>query len=361
MTKIAYQYQDNWKNFDYGFRYLDALASLLHVQTDVDATIEYEDNVYLSYNSTLTNQNKKYVNFIQNVLTNLKDYVPDHILGIYLTFNMDFIELVKKTRNHIDGDGRKLIETFVKSYKETNGVLEKNLKHAQKVENLDKFTHDIVLKYKSILLYLSENKFNYHLNTFLRPLQDSYKLYDFLVKSYMYKDLVVLENPNNLHADSNIIDYFKNSKYLDKNYVGVSKLCCGYCHKYLEEAGYKHRGTHGVCDDKWKMNSPLEIKFKSSAKKILEFDQDNPPPQHRRLSFDEEIESEIPILWDIKGELGFIKKVKPIKIEQSNISCEEIITESNVKIVNSNYTDPNVLKVIGGGSESWENSEDFYC
>lgn len=361
MTKIAYQYQDNWKNFDYSFRYLDALASLLHVQTDVDATIEYEDNVYLSYNSTLTNQNKKYVNFIQNVLTNLKDYVPEHILGIYLTFNMDFIELVKKTRNHIDGEGRKLIETFVKFYKETNGVLEKNLKHAQKVENLAKFTGDIVLGYKSILSYLSENKLNYHLNTFLRPLQDSYKLYDFLVNN-MYKDLVVLENPNNLHADSNIIDYFKNSKYLDKNYVGVSKLCCGYCHKYLEEAGYKHRGTHGVCDDKWKMNSPLEMKFKSSAEKILEFDQNNPPPQHRRLSFDEEIESKIPILWDMKGNLGFIKKVEPIKIQQSIVSFKEIITEPNIGTASNNYIESNVLKVIGSSSDSWENNEDYlYC
>ena len=71
MSKIAYLNQDNWNNFDYSFRYLDALASLLHVQTDVDATIEYENKIYLSYNSTLTTQNQKCVNFIQNILTNL--------------------------------------------------------------------------------------------------------------------------------------------------------------------------------------------------------------------------------------------------------------------------------------------------
>ena len=97
---------------------------------------------------------------------------------------------------------------------------------------------------------------------------------------------MVLDNPNNIHADTNIIDYFKSSKYLDKNYVGVSKLCCGYCHKYLEEAGYKHRGTHGVCDEKWKMSSPLEEKFKNSAIKIQEFDQNNQPIQYRKLSYD---------------------------------------------------------------------------
>ena len=257
------------------------------MQTDVDATIEYENKVYLSYNSTLTTQNKKYVSFIQTILTNLSNYSNDHILGIYLTFNMDFIELAKKTRNHVDESGKKLLENFVKVYKITNGILEKNIKKAQDTESLNDFISDIVSEYKNILLYLLENKLDYHLSTFLRPLQDSYKLYDFLTKEdYIYTDLIVLDNPNNLHADSNIIDYFKSNKYLDKNYVGVSKLCCGYCHKYLEDAGYKHRGTHGVCDEKWKMNSPLEEKFKNSATKIQEFDQNNQPVQYRKLSID---------------------------------------------------------------------------
>jgi hypothetical protein len=79
MSKIAYQYQDNWNNFDYNFRYLDALASLLHVQSDVAATIEYENKIYLSYNNKLTTQNKKYVGFIQAILTNLNNYSNDHI------------------------------------------------------------------------------------------------------------------------------------------------------------------------------------------------------------------------------------------------------------------------------------------
>jgi len=293
MSKIAYLNQDNWNNFDYSFRYLDALASLLHVQTDVDATIEYENKIYLSYNSTLTTQNQKCVNFIQNILTNLNSYSNDHILGLYLIFNMDFIELAKKTRNHVDESGVDLLENFVTLHSKTKIPLISNIKKINNPEELDKYyTNQIVLSYKNILTYLLENKLDYHLGTFLRPLQDSYKLYNFLTKDYTYTDLIVLENPNNIHADSNIIDYFKSSKYLDKNYVGVSKLCCGYCHKYLEEAGYEHRGTHGVCDEKWKMTSPLEEKFKNSAIKIQEFDQNNQPVQYRKLSsdyFEEEI------------------------------------------------------------------------
>lgn len=287
MSKIAYINKDNWSQFSYKFRYLDALASLLHVQTDVDATIEYQDQVYLSYNKDLTNQNKKYVSFIQDtILSNLNNYSKDHVLGIYLTFNMDFIKLVKKTRNHVDEECLDLLVKFIESYNKTNGFIEKNFKKIKSPEELSSSIDNIVDNYKNILGYLLEKNQDYHLNTFLRPLQDSYKLHEFLTQEYMYKNLVVIDNPKGLHADTNIVDFFKSSEYLDKNYVGVSKLCCGYCHKYLEERNYKHRGTHGVCDQEWKMDSPLEEKFKFYTKEILELNQLNPPQQHRRLSFD---------------------------------------------------------------------------
>ncbi len=45
----------------------------------------------------------------------------------------------------------------------------------------------------------------------------------------------------------------------------------------------------------------------------------------------------------------------------SIVSFEEIITQLNVGTTSNNYIDTNVLKVIGSGSESWENSEDLYC
>jgi hypothetical protein len=274
----------------------------------------------------------------------------DHILGIYLTFNMDFIELVKKTRNHVDNSGRKLLENFVKVYKITNSVLEKNIKKAQEVESLNNFTSDIFFEYKNILLYLLKNKLNYHLSTFLRPLQDSYKLFDFLIKKdYIATDLIVLDNPNNLHADSNIIDYFKSSKYLDKNYVGVSKLCCGYCHKYLKEARYEHRGTHGVCDEAWKMNSPLEEKFKDSAIKIQEFDQSNQPVQYRKLSIDI-LEKEILVdfidkdktLWDFKINSGLIK-AKVASGIKSYIFYEGKTVQCEYRYVNEHYEAVNIL------------------
>jgi hypothetical protein len=157
-------------------------------------------------------------------------------------------------------------------------------------------------------------------------------------------------------------------------YVGISKLSCALCHKYLTDSNHEHRGTHGLFDEKWfdkmikSFIKPLQQKvfsqfFIDTGKEMKSGDDIS---GHRKISIDF-FEQEIPLpfgqmtLWDFKTQLGFIKKVKPIKIEQSNISCEEIITKSNVEIVNSNYTDPNVLKVIGGGGESWENSEDLHC
>ena len=126
---------------------------------------------------------------------------------------------------------------------------------------------------------------------------------------------------------------------MDKNYIGVSKLCCGYCHKYLEDNHYQHRGTHGVCDDKWsipwnKVNekSPIENNFKNSVEPIEEFNQLNPPQQHRRLSIDN-FEKEINInkedtLWKFKinNELIHGKIPKGIKsyifYEGKTVPCE---------------------------------------
>ena len=378
MSKIAYQHQDNWKNFGYSYRYLDALASLLHVQTDVTAVLEENNVIYLSYNGTLAAQSKKCVSLIQNLLTNLSNYSNDHILGIYLTLNVDFISLVKKSRNHVDEEGKKLLEEFILGHEKVYGNLNKNINKVKSsnAEDLEKYyTKQMVSNYTNILDYFSITKeLNSHLNTFLRPLQDSYKLYYYLRDTNtIFNDLIVLDNPNNIHADTNIVHYFPNSKYLDKNYMGVSKLCCGYCHKYLDENNYQHRGTHGVCDDQWKLPwpkekepSPMELKFKKSVNKIANFDQSNQPIQYRKLSFDS-FEENIPIskektLWDFKVELGFIKKSKPVKLEQNLSLIEEPNIESYlVATSGDHHIDPNVLKVIGGGSELWEGSEDLYC
>lgn len=373
MSKISYTDYDAWNKFSYESRYLDALASLFHVQTDVIAAIELKNEIYLSYNSDLTKMNNLRVSLISNIVKKANLYCPEDFLGIYLLFNMDFIALVGKTRNHVDIEANEILEEFRTTNKDYKGSIDRNIKKINSIEDLRKYTVEIVKVYNKIIdTFVDNNDLNIHLNTFIRPLQDSYKLYNFLVKDNKYqdiKDILVLDNPNNIHADSNVAYYFSNGEYLDNKYMGVSKLCCGYCHKYLDKGDYLHRGTHGVCDDKWKMPwpkngeiAPHEQNFKDSTKSIAEFDQFNPPQQHRRLSIDT-FEQKILInkeksLWDLKIKIGFIKKSKPVKVEQKMSLIEEIIDEPNI---GHNHFDPNVLKVIGGGNEQWEVNDDFYC
>ena len=364
MSKISYIDYDAWNKFGYESRYLDALASLFHVQTDVIATIEFKNEVYLSYNSDLTKMSNLRVLLISDIVKKANLYSPEDFLGVYLLFNMDFIALVGKTRNHVDKDAEDILEEFRAINKSCKGAIDKNIKKINSAEDLRKYTVDIVKIYNKIIdIFVDNTDLNIHLNTFIRPLQDSYKLYNFLIKDNKYQDIqsiLVLNNPNNVHADSNVAHYFSNGEYLDNKYMGVSKLCCGYCHKYLDKGDYLHRGTHGVCDDEWKMPwpnrgeiAPHEQKFKESTKLISELDQSNPPQQHRRLSIDA-FEQEIPIseektLWDLKEELGFIKRSEPVKIKQNLFLIQEPNIESYISTFGDHHIDPNVLKVIGGG------------
>ena len=294
---VAYANRDDWGSFGYSNRYLDAIASLFHVQTDVIASVELDDIIYLSYNADLNKVNKLRASFIRDIIADIGSYSKDDLLGVYLLFNMDFIDLAKKTRNHVDIGIKDIIESFSRNHEKAKDSLDKNLKKVKSSEELKRYTVDVVLNYKDIIkAFSTDHNLKAHLFTFLRPLQDSYKLYTYLNEDFKYKnikDVIVLDNPNNIHADSNLAYHFSNGEYLSKNYMGVSKLCCGYCHNYLSKNHYEHRGTHGVCDDKWKMPwpkekeiSPIEPNFKKSVNKIADFDQKNPPPQHRKLSYD---------------------------------------------------------------------------
>lgn len=283
------------------------------------------------------------VSLISNIIKNTNLHDPEDFLGIYLLFNMDFFSLVSKTRNHVDEKTKDFLENFRSVNKNTKGIIDRNIKKVNSVEELRKYTVDIVEVYKNIInVFSSSDELTVHLESFIRPLQDSYKLYSFLIKDNKYQhihDVVVLDNPNNVHADSNVAHYFSNGDYLENNYIGVSKLCCGYCHKYLDNNNFLHRGTHGVCDDEWNMpwskkgeKAPHDQYFKDSINEIYELDQSNPPKQNRRLSIDN-LEKEINInkeqtLWQFKvnNELIQGKVPKGIKgyifYEGKTVPCE---------------------------------------
>ena len=122
----------------------------------------------------------------------------------------------------------------------------------------------------------------------LRPVQDVEKVLYSMKNGYSIAGYKILDNKEGLHAEYNIKLHFP---FVDKanNYIGVTKLCCGFCHQYLLSKGYKHRGTHGVCDGNWDMlySSPQFEDFKAKVLfKSTRLNRSNQPFEWRRLSTD---------------------------------------------------------------------------
>lgn len=93
-TKIR---RDNWHDFTYDQRYLDALAAIFHVQGKCAAIVPYNDKFYLSYNETSYTIDKKGIKkegsafkikkLIEENL-NLQDI--ESLLFLYLSYNKNF-------------------------------------------------------------------------------------------------------------------------------------------------------------------------------------------------------------------------------------------------------------------------------
>lgn len=303
VSKLAFPVQDNWGNFNYNLRFLDALAALFHIQGVCAAVLKYEEIFYLSYNSSITNQSKKRLDFItKNILS--KPF--ENLLGIYLIFNPDFKSFIKKDKNHVDGNFKAFLEELISLIQQSLEYIDKNInKIIAEAIVPDQLLGEVGIKYNEILSYRNELNFKAYVDVFLRPLQDCKKLF-FYFQHNKYNEIKIisLDNSNNFHAEYNISFHFPKVQLLDINYIGISKLSCGYCHKYLEESGYFHRGTHGVCDDEWYMIGPQNAKFKNSIEAIAEFKQEDLPPQHRKLSIDEfENTSDLIDLFQLKNEL----------------------------------------------------------
>ena len=224
---------------------------------------------------------------------------PDDFLAVYLMLNMDFSSLIKLAQKQFIKKPEKkecaqALSLLEKVINDATNSLEKALKKGAETEEIFcKNGQEVIKLYKSILTDYN-NDVKEYLDRFLRPIQDSYKLHSYFNDFDNIQDITILPNPHAVHADVNVVACFQNdAKLVDKPYIGVSKLCCGYCHKYLDDYEFLHRGTHGVCDDQWgapwftkEGKSPLEDTFKESVKPEKIFDIKDAPPQHRKLSFD---------------------------------------------------------------------------
>ncbi len=302
--RIAFLKEDNWGNFGYGLRYLDAIASLFHFTTPCTAAVEYKGKIYISYNSKLGKSFESLFNICDLILKRVVDEkshfekAQDSILGLYL-LNENFFKLVLEGK-HICGKYSKILESAntLQDFKESRRDTVKTLQTTDICDiDITSITKKLVNKYFEILKCVdSDTTLSPHKESYFRPLQDSLKLHYYITSGMVnYKEVITLDNPYNLHAEYNISTHFPIIKLLDKNYIGVSKLCCGYCHAYLSEAGHEHRGTHGICD-KWTALPGQGKYIMESIDKITKLHKT--PNQQKRLSTDK-FEGEILILESI--------------------------------------------------------------
>lgn len=298
--KIAFSEEDNWSKFGYDLRYLDAIASFFHFATPCAAAIEYKDKIYISYNSTLSEKPYSKLLDICNLtlirIANMKDTpekkAQDSILGLYL-LNFGFSEFARKGADKCkkcpethESKSAQILEGFELIRTSVLSMLGK-----ESDPDIPSITKKLINQYFKILECVdSDTNLAPHEESYLRPLQDSLKLHYCITSGIIpYEEITILKNPHGLHAEYNISTHFPFIELLDKNYIGVSKLCCGYCHAYLSGAGYEHRGTHGMCD-KW-------IPLPGQGERIKELVdketwQRGKPNQQKRLSWDE-FEAEI--------------------------------------------------------------------
>jgi hypothetical protein len=348
---LAYDVEDNWEKFSYQNRYLDALASVFHMQSAVTAALEYKNRIYLSYsNDDSIVPSVKYIStFIKRIIQAV-DSTSDDLLAVYLIYNVDFKDLIKLAKRFITSEECKgVLNELAQGIKDVTNDLDQALKKGYEHDSdqlsfFYKNSKSIVAIYKTILTN-HYNEIGEYLERFIRPMQDSYKLYHHFKLGHGkdIEDIIILPNPHADHADVNVVACFPNNMNLiDKPYIGVSKLCCGYCHTYLDKNNYGHRGTHGVCDDLWSFpwfkkgeKSPLEEEFKYSVESIGEFDIKSAPPQHRKLStddFEKNIElTEEKSLFNLKKEMNFIESY--IFFEGKSVPCKYISVDDGFETV----------------------------
>lgn len=359
MTYLSCSKSDQYYKFNYNIRILDALASLFHIETKCSSVFRYKDVLYISYNKQIHIKEKQKVEkTLQITFEALKNNLKDDVLVMYLLHNIDFNTFLtnqykfeqdvcfkKKLKSFsdlLDGSRTflqftdieeesdkidKFNELFTTNSEFTNAIGEIGVQIYKSLENFSKAAEKakrclyikIIADYEDLILSLKEYKGLIHSaeekniqikEQFLRPLQDISKiLYKVHHAGYRIDSVEILDNKFNLHAEQNIILYFPKALIEGEgydSYIGVSKLCCTLCHKYLELHGYKHRGTHGTWDSKWIMYSSIVLEsFKAPVlDQSKEIEDEDAPFQYRRLSIDN-FEELCPELYQNKVDFRF--------------------------------------------------------
>jgi len=312
---------DYYHKFNYNDRVLDALASCLHIRTPCAATFKHNNILYISYNEQIQPQDTELIEKQQEIIfAAIKDNLANDLLTLYLLCNIDFHHFIRNQSRFEENATFATKLKFLINQLKSKSNLQAKLKETD-VQNILKIYEDEEIKeicvktldaYNDLLGYLhneygklrdsKEEKDTQIKEQLLRPLQGVSKiLYKVHNDRYRIDSIKILSNRAKLHAEQNIMLHFLG---INKGYIGVSKLCCVLCDKYLEFHGYKHRGSHGMHDDETLVYSDIifdRIQFIHND--FEEIEGGSAPLQYRKLSIDN-FERRFPELCQLKTDLG---------------------------------------------------------
>lgn len=280
---------DLWKKISYHDRYLDALASILLVNSDtniVAAVLAHNNKFYYSYNNKILPDDEKKVEAIRQCL---EDKNQHKLLYLHLAHNQaDFQRIVLAYVNyyekHIPYEAKYISQCIKERLKSTKNIIE-TLGQDETIK-----TYFKILNYvQSSICNTNTDKKNYEVlfglqALIFRPLQNVVKLCSYLDKeniNILHEDLIHIPNiftddkkiqlRKICHAEMTIKAHFP----LVSSYIGISKLCCGACHEVFEiflSNSLNHRGTSGIWFNNWKS---WAIQFNDSLHEMLAERSDN--------------------------------------------------------------------------------------
>lgn len=236
---LALERIDDWQHYTYQHRYLDALARILLVNSTknvVSAICKHGNVFYLSYNRTLPESD---IVILDNMIQCISN--PNWQGLLILNFKNNELDFSKKVKAYITANEssipesiRDLVRAFVADLsKKENILLEYRNLIDDIISDINRSPEQIdkTLKLTSLASML------------LRPYQDVYKIsFIFNEKMERGKNLILLDNKLELHAESNIQYQLK----VFDIYIGISRLSCVDCDKGLWDGLLPHRGTHGI-------------------------------------------------------------------------------------------------------------------
>lgn len=271
-SALYYARIDNWEKLSYENRSLDALASLFSVYKPCAAVARSKDNPHTFFLSFNNSPDKLHIFLVSKILEAVKTPNAKELFKIKLIFDFFYDKnfVGKYVKHFSDGSEKgptlesvEFLNNFYSNLKQFPKT--KFLKALQtgNQSQISRYWEDIDEKFNSFLEKIKEKMIDYSfLDIFLRDMQDIIKFF-IHYKTRMSNEfkIKILDNPKDpenpdkiLHAELNV-----KKEVGDQEYVGVSMLCCGFCHHQNGAEKLNHRGTHGVGDQKWR--NPTGIKL----------------------------------------------------------------------------------------------------